>query len=263
MRKIPIAGGGTAESSIETKEMEDRDTSRVSMPSTMQSNVKYDNFDEYRAAQVRRRNKQANLNTSQVSSPKSMTTTTADDTTVPRVNSSGSFIEKNEIQLFIIALLVIDTFLAFTALALQSSVLESIPLMSSSTLKLISICKTLVKSICTFCSGVFICEAILLLFSFHYQYFLHFGYILDTIVLTIQSYAIYANYGLYACKILNIFRIWRCFRLFASLIQIERDMRMLAVAQMEDARMHARTLELDVVIKYLFIYCCYCVYIVY
>lgn len=194
----------------------------------------YDSFEEYNAAQLRKRSKNTPRTTKSAAAPSTDATTTAKST--PLAPPLGSFIERYELQLFIIVLLVFDSYLSFASVAAQ-------PLMSS-TKYFYPIILRLTDVFSTFCTGIFLLECVLLFLLFRLQFLFHVGYLVDVCVIGIQVIALSSGFGPVS-KTLNILRYWRLMRLFTSSVQMEKAMHMKAVLEVDAVRAHVKRLEVD------------------
>lgn len=129
----------------------------------------------------------------------------------------GDFLEIYQVQSFLIFLIVLDTFASFSVLSLRN--------IAEKNNQDVLFENFLVKFLNSFTSFTFLffcLELILLLVVFKTSIFGHFGYIIDSIVLSFQLYHELKGYGV-ETRIMNILRFWRLIRLYNSMINIEKE----------------------------------------
>jgi hypothetical protein len=103
----------------------------------------------------------------------------------------------------------------------------------------------LLQVISAFSTGIFLLDCFFLLLTFQLRYFYHVGYVVDTIILSVQTNCLLNSYGAES-KALNVLRYWRLARLFFSSVQDERAMHTLAIEQVEIIKTQSKQSSLEV-----------------
>jgi hypothetical protein len=132
------------------------------------------------------------------------------------LESVGEFLELHQMQSVYIFLLLIDTFTALAELYLNN-LPNKLILMFIAKASLLKV----VRSFSTFALLFFVCEITAVFIVFHSQALGHLGYIVDLVILAIQTHAEMEGHGKYS-RLLNILRFWRLFRLFSSMVLMEK-----------------------------------------
>lgn len=127
--------------------------------------------------------------------------------------SLGAFLEQNQTQHFYLILLLLDTFIAFAETSLIKASLNT-----PTVLRLLSI----FQAFAIFCNFFFAIEICLSFLAFGFTLLGHWGYMLDSLVISCQLSWEYVGIGR-ETRVLNILRIWRLFRLVNSMIALERE----------------------------------------
>jgi hypothetical protein len=162
------------------------------------------NFEEFRAAQLRKR--AGSVNTSRQNKPVTPAAGGSDqnvknskgiyNTSLDSGGSVGSLVERSELQVFIVVLLVADSYLAFAHVILNSIKME---------LAYISLAKRLLDGFSIACNGIFILELLVLLVTFRFKFLYHVGYLTDVVIVGIQVISSTRSNSS-ASKLLNLFR---------------------------------------------------------
>ena len=196
--------------------------------------MSFESFEEFQAVQQRWRNRSIPAQPA-TSSPQLREKTADDDA---KARGSGAFVERHEVQSPIVALLVLDSYLSFSYVILQShSAASRFTLLIPTLLRVMD-------AFSIFCSGVFVFEIFIMLISFRLRFFFHFGCLLDTFIISLQSYA-WLNGFMNESKVLNIFRLWRLLRLFHSSVEEERSMHRRAIDEVDSIKLKARLTEVE------------------
>lgn len=125
----------------------------------------------------------------------------------------GEFLELNSTQYLYLILLLLDTFIAFGEISLQATAMPS-----SATTRILSV----FQAFSTFANVFFAIELVLSYFAFGLALLGHWGYMLDTLVISCQLSWEYVGIG-HQTRVLNILRVWRLFRLVTALIGVEKE----------------------------------------
>eukprot|EP01038_Epipyxis_sp_PR26KG_P007267 gene7267-9906_t len=153
------------------------------------------------------------------------------------LNSIGDFLETNQMQVFYIFLIFIDSFLAIIELSLTLNPIYQTPLQP--------IALSLFNTISNFILFFFGLEMIFLFLVFGLRLFSHWGYLLDLLILSIQIYLSSQEIIGKESRILNIFRFWRIFRLFNAFLLIEHEKFDKIVTEMESVKLQLKQTQLE------------------
>lgn len=153
--------------------------------------------------------------------------------------SFGDFLEMPQVQGFVVAVMVLDTFSAFAQLlmrldscgaapgsvatdsgqpGLRFSLVRLLQRLSAST----AVLGGALSSFSGFALLFSTLEICAILVVFHVAVVGHFGYAIDCLVVSAQIWTEYTGDGLQS-RLLNLLRFWRLARLVASLVAIEKD----------------------------------------
>lgn len=103
-----------------------------------------------------------------------------------------------------------------------------------------------IRSLRQFSLTYFICEMMVVYYSFGFLAVWHLGYSTDTIVLmALLATDIYTSIGL-VNRILNIFRIWRIVRICSSMISAERENTERVIRLHDEAKREKTRMELEI-----------------
>lgn len=150
--------------------------------------------------------------------------------------SLGQFLELNQIQGFYLALLLLDTFSAFSEVSLAKANMAT-----PTALRLASAC----QAFSIFCNFFFAIEILLSYFAFGLALLGHWGYMVDTLVVSCQLSWKYSGIG-GETRILSIVRIWRLFRLVNALVAAEREAHEQTMQQLQLRSTEVAELELKI-----------------
>lgn len=175
---------------------------------------------------------------------------TNNDASSSQPSSIGDFLESYQMQLFFVAVVVADTFCAFSSLYLEILILKSgnmrgdVVLLDSWIQIRSDMISNLLQTISQFTMAFFTFEMVGTLVAFGISVLGHFGYLIDSITLFLQLYLQIKKYGL-ETRILNIFRLWRFFRLVYFFVNIEKDSHLQTFAKLAAVELSLKKQELE------------------
>lgn len=148
--------------------------------------------------------------------------------------SLGELLELHSLQLLLIVLIVIDTFISLAELAVKVHRLDRIYAIPVQALETFSVSITL----------IFSTEILLIFFAFGFRTFLHLGYMIDLFVVFTQLYLDSIGFGKES-RLLNILRSWRAMRLFNAAIAVEREAQEEMLASVQIVQEDLKQLQSD------------------
>lgn len=166
-----------------------------------------------------------------------------------RVRGVGDFLEMHQMQFAVIVLIFLDIFASFTEVYLDAvmhfkrSVNTNAPILIPYYYQ--SIVYNLAKSFTGFSVLFFTLEILAILAVFKFSTVGHFGYLIDSGVVTFQLYMDTKGAGK-ETRILNILRLWRVVRLFNSMVAVELERHEVTKRELEIKNASIATFELDV-----------------
>jgi hypothetical protein len=234
------------------------------------------NFDEFRAASERER--LIKIDRKENASGKSTTTSgtkISEDTTTekdllqqigaakktktsnekPTMQSSklstsfgiGDFLEMHQMQSFVLAMIILDTFASFAELYLSKErSLQKIASRGAIISPLSEIMLLALQSFTTFSIVFFAIEILSVIMVFRTSIIGHLGYILDFFVISLQLWLEMILGAGKETRILNVFRLWRAIRLFNAIVNVEKELHEQTKVSLVGKDFECRKLKVDI-----------------